>query len=98
METEYLKTLWMLRFEKIRQGEGRAAWTYQEILDECLADYGKNDEKVVFLSQLVSEERAHEKLAEELMRICRRNHPEANALNLDDYEVKPKLKLNKNPN
>ena len=87
MEIEYLKTLWMLRFEKMRHSEGKAAWIYQEILDECLVEFGKDDETVALLSQLVREERTHEKLAEELVKVCRCNHPEVNALSLDDCEI-----------
>ncbi len=80
MKTEYLKTLWTLRFEKMRKCEEQAAWGYQEILDRCLVDFGKEDETVKLLSQLVREERAHEKLAEELIKICYHNHPELGTL------------------
>ena len=76
MKIEYLKTLWMLRFEKVKKNEGEAAWKYQEILDQCLADLGKDDEIVSLLGQLVREERAHEKLAEELIKIVHQNHTE----------------------
>ncbi len=74
----------MLRFEKMKQNEEQAAWSYQEILDECLVDFGKDDKTVSFLSQLVKEERAHTKLAEELIKICQRNHPEFNALGIEE--------------
>ncbi len=84
MKNEYLKTLWMLRFEKMKRNEEQAAWSYQEVLDECLIDFGKNDETISLLSQLVKEERIHATLAEELIKICQRNHPEFNALNLED--------------
>lgn len=80
MQNEYLKTLWMLRFEKMRQTEEEAAWSYQEIRDECLAALGEEDQAVVLLEQLVREERAHERLAEELIKICHRTYPELNAL------------------
>lgn len=80
MKTEYLKTLWMLRFEKIKKTEGEAAWGYQEILDRCLMDFAKEDEIVALLSQLVREERGHEKLAEELIKICHHTHPEFGTL------------------
>ena len=80
MKTEYLKTLWTLRFEKIKKAEEQAAWGYQEILDRCLTDLGKGDEIIALLGQLVREERGHEKLAEELIKICHRNHPELGTL------------------
>ena len=80
MRNEYLKTLWMLRFEKMRQCEEEAAWNYQGMRDECLAALGQDDEAVILLAQLVREERAHEKMAEELIKICHHNHPEADAL------------------
>ena len=76
MKNEYLKTLWTLRFEKIKKGEEEAAWAYQEILDECLTRFGSKNEIVALLKQLVQEERAHAKLAEELIKICYHNHPE----------------------
>lgn len=76
MKNEYLKTLWSLRFEKMKKGEEEAAWKYQEILDRCLQGFDANDEVIKSLAQLVREERAHEKLAEELINICRETHPE----------------------
>ncbi len=82
MKEEYLKTLWMLRFEKMRLNEEDAAWKYQEILDQCLMDFGRKDETVRLLAQLVKEERSHERLAVELIKICRRNHPDISALSL----------------
>lgn len=75
-----LKTLWLLRFEKMRQNEEAAAWIYQEILDECLSAFGPEDEVVLKLKQLVQEERMHEKLAGQLLEICRQNHPELGLL------------------
>jgi hypothetical protein len=81
MKLEFLKTLWMLRFENVKKNEEEAAWKYQEILDQCLMDFGKEDEVIGWLSQLVREERAHERLAEELIRICHQNHPDISALN-----------------
>ena len=80
MQTEFLKTLWLLRFEKVKQNEEAAAWKYQEILDQCLTDFGKEEEIVPLLAQLVREERGHEKLAEELIRIVHQNHPECGVL------------------
>lgn len=80
MKNEYLKTLWMLRFEKIKRTEEEAAWNYQEILDCCLADFGPEDEAVVSLGQLVRDERMHAQLGEELIHICRQTHPECEAL------------------
>lgn len=80
MRNEYLKTLWMLRFEKIKQTEEQAAWSYQEVVDEFLESFGGEDECVLLLRDLVKEERMHAKLAEELIKICQRNHPEFKAL------------------
>ncbi|MCB9799621.1 MAG: hypothetical protein H6757_02545 [Candidatus Omnitrophica bacterium] len=67
MQSEYLKILWGLRFEKIKKTEGKAAWGYQDILEECLEFVNKDHEIIQLLHQLVSEERAHEKLADELL-------------------------------
>ena len=80
MRNEYLKTLWMLRFEKMRKNEEDAAWKYQEVLDHCLWEFGKKNAVTPLLAQLVHEERIHEKLAEELIKICHRNHPECGVL------------------
>ena len=80
METEFLKTLWMLRFEKMRNNEEEAAWAYQEILDDCMLALGEDDKVVKLLHQLVKEERGHMKLAEELIKICARTHPECGLL------------------
>lgn len=79
MKEEFLKTLWMLRFEKMKETEENAAWTYQGILDECLAAFGEADPVVEQLRQLVQDERRHAHCAEELIKICRRNHPEVGA-------------------
>ncbi len=76
MENEFLKTLWLLRFEKMRKNEEEAAWKYQEIFNLCLLKFGKDDPTLPLLGQLVREERMHEKLAEELLTIGHRNHPE----------------------
>ncbi len=83
MRKEYLKTLWVLRFEKIRQGEEDAAWKYQEVLDQCLEEFGARDETVLLLQQLVREERGHARMAAELIRICQYNHPEVSALMME---------------
>lgn len=80
MQNEYLKTLWMLRFEKIKNAEEEAAWVYQEMLDRLLPKLGQDSFVVQSLATLVHEERVHEKLAEELIQICHRNHPEIGLL------------------
>lgn len=71
MEHEYLKTLWLLRFEKLRKIEESSAWAYQDLYDECLVALGPDHEILTMLRQLVKEERHHEKLAEELINICK---------------------------
>ena len=75
-----LKTLWMLRFEKMKKNESEAAWQYQELLNACLPVLGENSLAVRYLKQLVTEEREHEKCAEELIRICHAAHPEIGIL------------------
>ena len=80
MRDEYLKTLWILRFEKIRKTEEEAAWGYQEILDMCITGLGEKDEAVALLRQLVREERVHVRLGEELLRICYHTHTECGLL------------------
>ena len=76
MENEFLKTLWMLRFQKMKKSEDEAAWKYQEILDQFLMGAEKEAAIVQSLHQLVNEERMHGKLAEELIQIVYQNHPE----------------------
>lgn len=76
MKTEFLKTLWILRFEKMRENEEQAAWTYQEILDQCLMAFGEKDPVIEPLRRLVQDERGHAKCAEELLKMCRQTHPE----------------------
>ena len=76
MKIEYLKTLWTLRFEKIKKTEEEAAWGYQEILDQLRESFGHDEEIVKLLERLVREERMHSKLGEELLQICRKTHPE----------------------
>ena len=70
MKDEYLKTLWMLRFEKMRKSEESAAWKFQELLDQCLLQLDRDDPVIPLLSQLVREERMHERMAEEMMSLC----------------------------
>ena len=66
----------MLRFEKIKRSEANAVLKYQAILDRCRMTFSEDDEIVRLLSRLIMEERTHEKLAEELVRICRHTHLE----------------------
>ena len=76
MRDDFLKTLWLLRFDKIKKMEEEAAWGYQEVLDRCLSLFGKNDDVIKHLEKLVQEERQHAKLGDELIQICRQNHTE----------------------
>lgn len=71
MDREFLKTLWALRFEKMRKMEETAAWSYQELLDQCLVEWGHDSQPVKILSVLVREERGHEKLVERLIDILK---------------------------
>lgn len=80
MRNQYLKTLWMLRFIKIKNNEEEAAWKYQQLLDEAILELGLSTEVIEYLTQLVREERAHSKMADELISICLANHPEFEAL------------------
>ena len=80
MKNEFLKTLWMLRFQKMKKNEEAAAWKYQEILDQFLVETEKRDGVIDLLRQLIREERMHEKLAEELIQIVYENHPECSFL------------------
>lgn len=80
MNPEVLKTLWLLRFEKIKKTEEEAAWGYQEILDKCLVEFGPTHKVIQLLQSLVHDERAHAKMADELIKICQQSHPEISAL------------------
>lgn len=80
MKTEYHKTLWSLRFEKMRRLEEEAAWGYQEILNRLLVATPRKEEAIRLLTQLVREERMHERLADELIAIVRLSHPECDAI------------------
>lgn len=80
MEAEYLKTLWMLRFEKIKRGEEHAVESYTELAAKCEALFGEDQPAVHLLRQLILEERGHVRLAEELIRICSKTHPECESL------------------
>ncbi len=72
MDHQFLKTLWHLRFEKMKKTEEDSAWNYQELLDQCLVEWGVESRPVQILTTLVREERAHEKLAEHLLEILKR--------------------------
>ena len=72
MNREFLKTLWGLRFEKMRKTEASSAWVYQELLDQCLVAWGPDSQPAQTLATLVREERAHEKLAEKLIDILKK--------------------------
>lgn len=71
MNHEFLKTLWELRFEKIKKNEADAAWKYQGLLNDCADAWGRDCPAAVILSTLVREERAHEKLADKLIDILK---------------------------
>ena len=83
MKLEYLKTLWVLRFKRMKKTEEEAAWGYQEILDRCLMGLSDHDSTIKLLQQLVKEERMHARLAEELIRIGHQNHPEVLSIDCD---------------
>ena len=80
MKDEYLKTLWMLRFEKVKRGEDHAVETYHEIMERCAEAFGEEDLAVSILGRLVTEEKAHAMLAEKMMQICFQTHPEFEAI------------------
>lgn len=76
MDSDFLKNLWLLRAKKLKKSEEEAAWKYQEILDRFLIESEIDQEVVQPLRQLVLDERMHERLADELLQIVMRNHPE----------------------
>lgn len=80
MKTEVLKTLWILRFEKMKRLEQEAAWTYQGILEAFLREPDDYPEEIKLLRELVQDEKSHTLLAEELIRISRLTHPECSVL------------------
>lgn len=77
---EYLKSLWTLRFEKMKTLESDSAWNYQELLDECLSETEPDLKIVQVLQMLIKEEKQHAKIAEELLRVCRENYPQVQSL------------------
>ncbi len=83
MKNEFLKTLWMLRFRKLKRTEEDAAWAYQEVLDRFLSNGIPEEEVIVLLKKLVQEERSHAQMADELIRICQRTHPEVISLEIE---------------
>ncbi len=80
VKNEYLKTLWMLRFEKIKKDEQGAVSAYQQIMEQCLLDFDQEHEVIEMLRRLVLEEKGHVKMSDELIKICLSNHPECEAL------------------
>ncbi len=71
MDREFLKTLWQLRFEKMKKTESDSAWNYQAHLNQAMAEWGPDSKPVEILSTLVREERAHEKLVDKLLNILK---------------------------
>ena len=71
MNREFLKTLWQLRFEKMKKTEESSAWNYQELLNQVLVEWGPQSKAAEILATLVREERAHEKLADKLLNILK---------------------------
>ncbi len=76
MKMEFLKTLWTLRFEKIRDTEDDAAWRYQKLMDQVSLLLGAQHATVKVLKRLVQEELHHGQIARELVEICKKNHPD----------------------
>ncbi len=76
MRPDFLKTLWMLRFEKIRDAEEEAAFKYQQLMDSIILLLGKDHETVKLLKRMVKDELNHGVIARELIEICDRNQPE----------------------
>jgi len=68
---EFLKTLWQLRFEKMKKTEASSAWNYQELLNQVLVEWGPQSKPAEILATLVREERAHERLADKLLDILK---------------------------
>ena len=72
MDRQFLKTLWHLRFEKMKKTEDASAWNYQELLNQVLVEWGSQSKSAEILTTLVREERAHGKLAEKLLDILKK--------------------------
>jgi len=83
MKTEYLKTLWTLRFEKIKKCETEASEAYEQLAARSAVILGADHPAVQMLRQLVQEENVHARLAESLIRICHETHPECENLSTD---------------
>ena len=70
MKREYLKDLWMLRFEKVLKMEKDASKGYLKLATELSELIGEKHKAVKHLKKLSKEEQEHAELAGELIKIC----------------------------
>lgn len=71
MERRFYKELWSARFKKMLELEVQGVADYQALLDECRQNY-KGHSIEPHLEKLVSDEKKHAALVEELIQILGR--------------------------
>jgi len=72
MQRKLYKELWMMRFQKMLELEQRSIIDYGSILKECQNKRKGNSALETNLKKLISDEKKHAKLVEELLKITSR--------------------------
>lgn len=71
MQRKYFRELWEIRFKKMLSLESQAASEYAELLAECRS-LSKDHPVLTNLERLVTDEKKHAKLVEQLLKILDR--------------------------
>jgi rubrerythrin len=76
MQRELFRQLWVMRFEKMLRLEEEALEAYEAVLDECHKNYGDEKEVQAHLKSLITDEKKHARLVQELIKIVKRQEHE----------------------
>ena len=69
MQRKLYKELWAIRFQKMLRLEEQSAIAYESVLEECKDQWKENPELETSLKKIISDEKKHAKLVQELLEI-----------------------------
>ena len=72
MQRKLFKELWVMRFQKMLRLEEESVETYEEFLGECKKGREEDPEIEQHLKTLITDEKKHARLVQELIKIVKR--------------------------
>ena len=72
MQRKLFKELWIMRFAKMLRLEEEGIQAYESLLDECQKKHKNEKEVHQDLKTLITDEKKHAKLVQELLKIVKR--------------------------